>query len=79
MPIVSLVMKRPFGQTYKNHKKYYENDCLKNFLLRFISLLIAKFVKKIHILARIYFILLKKVLEQTWLSFNTKFGPQWKD
>ena len=29
--------------------KYYKNDCLPNFLLLFMSLLIAKFVTKSHI------------------------------
>ena len=45
----------------------------------FMSLLTAKFVKKSHIEARIYFIILKNVLKQTWNFFNTKFGPQWKN
>ena len=45
--------------------KYYENDCLKNFLLLFMSLLIVKFIKNSHILARIYFIFLKKTLKQS--------------
>ena len=29
--------------------EYYESDCLKNFLLHFMSLLTAKFVKNSHI------------------------------
>ena len=28
---------------------------------------------------RIYFVFLKHVLKQTWESFNSKFGPEWKD
>ena len=48
----------------KKVSKYYENDCLQIFLLLFMSLLTAKFVKK----ARIYFILLKKRLK-----INLKF------
>ena len=32
-----------------------------------------------HILAEIYFIFLRKVLDQTWKAFNTKIGPQWQD
>ena len=44
-----------------------------------MSLIIAKFVETIHIYARIYFTLLKNVLKQTWNSFNTKFGPRWKN
>ena len=43
--------------------KYYENDCLQNFLMLFMYLLIAKFAKKSHIYARIYFISLKNVLK----------------
>ena len=58
--------------------KYYENDCLQNFLLRFMSLLKANFVKNIHIWARIYFLLAKNLLQQNWNSFNTKFQPQSK-
>ena len=64
-----------------NHQKvskYYEHDCLRNFLSFFISLLTAVIVKNCHILAtavaaknrhvlaRIYFIFLKKsILNQT--------------
>ena len=45
-----------------------------------MSSLTALFVKNSHILARIYFVFLKKnVADQIWKSFNTKFGPQWKD
>ena len=44
-----------------------------------MSLLIAKFVKKSHIKARIYFIFLKNVLKETWNSFKMLFGPQRKD
>ena len=39
-------------------------NCLQNFLLLFMSLLTAKFVKNSHIWARIYFIFLKNVLKQ---------------
>ena len=35
--------------TYQKVSKYYENDCVQNFLLRFMSLLTAKFIKSIHI------------------------------
>ena len=31
-----------------------------------------------HILAGIYLVFLKYVLEQTWRSFKTEFGPQQK-
>ena len=56
--------------------KYYENDCLKNFILPFMSLLTVSVVKNSHIKARIYSILLKNVPKQTLESFNTKF---WHD
>ena len=42
-------------------------------------LLTTNFVKNGHILARISFIFLKSVLNQTWNAFNTKFLHQWKD
>ena len=45
---------------YQKVSSYYENDCLQNFLLLFMSLLIAPIVKNSHIWARIYFIFLKK-------------------
>ena len=60
-----------------NHQKVskcYEHDCLQTLFLLFMSLLTAFIVKNSHILAGIYFIFLKKVLEQTWKAFNTKFG-----
>ena len=44
-----------------------------------MSLLTAQIVKKSHISAGIYMIFLKNALHQTWMSFNTKFRPQWKD
>ena len=51
-----------------NHQRvsnYYEQDCLQNFLLFFMSLLTALIVKNSHILAVIYFTFLKYVLNQT--------------
>ena len=44
-----------------------------------MSLSAALIVKSSHILAGIYFIFLKKVLDQTWKAFNTNFGRQGKD
>ena len=44
--------------------KFYENYCLQNFLLDFMSLLTVKFVKSSHLYARIYFIFLKNVLSK---------------
>ena len=44
-----------------------------------MSLLTALIVENSHILSRIYFIVLKQILDQTWKAFNTKFELQWKD
>ena len=49
---------------------------LQNFLLLFIFLLTAPIVKNSYILAGIYFVFLKDVLDQTLKTFDTKFGPQ---
>ena len=48
-----------FGK-HQRVSKYYENDCLQNFLSHYMSLLTAKFVKGSRVWARIYFIFLKK-------------------
>ena len=45
-------------------------DCLQNFLLLFMFQLTAATVANIHILAGIYFIFLKIVLDQTWKAFT---------
>ena len=58
--MASLAVKRKFVKTYKKVSKYYENDCLQNLLLLFMSLLTAPIVKNSHIYTRIYFIFLKK-------------------
>ena len=58
---------------YQNNSKYYNHDCLQNFILLVMSLLTAPIVKSSHILAKIY------VLHQTWKFFNTKCGTQWND
>ena len=50
---------------YQKVSEYYVRDCLQNFLLLFMFLLKAKIVKSSHILAGIYFIFLKNVLDQT--------------
>ena len=44
-----------------------------------MSLLTASNIKDSHILAGFYFVTLKNALDQSWKSFNTTFGPQWKD
>ena len=59
--------------------KYYENDCLQNFLLLFMFSLKGKFLKSSHILGRIYFTFPKIFLKQTWSSFNTNIQSQQKD
>ena len=51
----------------------------KIFFCFFTFLLTAPIVKNSHILAGIYFVFLKDVLDQTLKTFDTKFGPQWKD
>ena len=57
--------------------KYYENDYLQRFLLLFMSLLMAKLVKKSCISTRTHFIFRRNVLKQTWNFFSTKFGSLW--
>ena len=42
-------------------------------------LLTPPIVKNSHILAGIYFLFLKNVLDKIQKSFDTKFGPQSKD
>ena len=64
---------------HQKASKYYETDCLQNFLLLCLFLLIAKLGKNIHIYAMFIRILLLNVLKQTWNFFNTKFQSQWKD
>ena len=59
--------------------KYYENGCLQDFILLFMSLLTAPIVQNSKIWAGIYFIFLTNVLKQTRMSFNTNFWSQWKD
>ena len=44
-----------------------------------MSLLTASIDRNSHNLLETYFIFLKDVLEQKWKTFNTKFGPKWKD
>ena len=57
--IVSLVVKGKFG--FKNLvAKYFENDYQQNLIVLFMSLLIAKFLKNIHIEENIYFAFLEK-------------------
>ena len=64
---------------HREVSKYYETDCLQNFILLFMLFLTTEFVKNDHIKDRIFFIFLKNVLKQTRHSFNTKFQTQWKD
>ena len=68
-----------FQENFIKHQKVskcYDKDYLKNFLLLFLSLLTASVVKNSHFLARIYFIFLRIVTDQTSNVFYTKFGPQ---
>ena len=45
---------------YQKIEKYYENDCLQNFLSLFMSLLRGLIFRNCDILAGIYFIFLKR-------------------
>ena len=71
MPYLLLTIALRFACGKKNlvkHQKvskYYDHDCLQNFLLIFMSLLTAPVVIKNHNLAENYFIFLKNALEQT--------------
>ena len=64
---------------YQKVSQCYVHNCLRNFLLVFTFLLTALIVKNSLILAEIYLIFLKTILDQTSKSLDTKFGPQWKD
>ena len=57
--------------------KYYKTDFLQNFLFFFMFLLTTKFVKNSHFWGIGFFIFLQNVLKETWISFYTKFAPQW--
>ena len=66
-------------ENYVNHQKFskfYNHDSLQNFLSLFMSLLTAPIVKNSHILAGVYFIFLKNILDQSSKSFNIKSWPQ---
>ena len=58
-------MKVKFAQPSKSLKKNYEHDCLQNSVLLFVSFLTALIVENSQILAKIFFISLKNVLDQT--------------
>ena len=70
IPCLWLIITLRFTCGEKKKVKYqkaskYVHDCLQNFLLRFMFLLTAPIVKNGHVLAGIYFIFLKYVLDQT--------------
>ena len=70
IPCLLLIITLRFTCGEKKMVKYqktskYVHDCLQNFLLRFMFLLTAPIVKNGHVLAGIYFIFLKYVLDQT--------------
>ena len=69
------MVKEKFGKTQKV-SKYYDQDCLKNLYLLFMSILTSQIFKNSHFLAKIYLSSYKNVLDQTSKTFNTKFGPQ---
>ena len=56
---------------YQKVLKYYVHDYLENSLLIFMFLLTAPIIKNSHILAGIYFIFLKNVLD---LDLSEKIG-----
>ena len=56
--------------------KYYDNVCFQNLILRFMSLLTAKFDKNSHTRAKISFIFLENVLKQTSNILNSQFKPR---
>ena len=66
-------------ENYVKHQKFskfYNHDSLQNFLSLFMSLLTTPIVKNSHILAGVYFIFLKNILDQSSKSFNIKSWPQ---
>ena len=75
---VSLVVKGKSAQPSKSLKILWTWLSAK-FFPAFYVLSTASVVKNSHILAGIYFIFLKNVLDQAWKVFNAKFGPQQKD
>ena len=88
---VPLLVKGKFGHSSKV-AKYYDHDCLRNFLFLFMS---VPFVKRSHILSEISYIFLKmrsrpnlKVIQcqsltsvkrpETYLLSKTRFSTVWK-
>ena len=63
----------------KKVSKYYDHDCVRNFVLLFMSLITALIVKNSHIAAVIYFIFLRKRRRLNLKIFNIKFRPHCKD
>ena len=62
---------------HQDLSKYYDHECLKNFLLLFMSLITALLLK-IHTISQNLLNLSKNALDQTWKSFYTSFGAHWK-
>ena len=73
-----LIITLRFAQPSKTLKILW-TYCLQNFIFLFMTLLTALIVESNHILAGIYFIFRKNVLDQTWMTSNVKFRLQWKD
>ena len=59
--------------------KYYDHDCLQNFILLFMSLSTVQIVTNIHVFVVVYFIFLKKHLRLNLKGLQYLIGPQWKD
>ena len=64
---------------HQKASKYCDQDCQKNFLLHFMSLLAAPIFKNSYVWLKFILSFSENILDQTSKAFNTKFGPQWKD
>ena len=58
---------------HQNFSKYFEHDCLQNFLLLLMSLLTALIVKNSHVLAGLYYIFLEKRPKPNLKGFQYQF------
>ena len=56
--------------------KYYDHDCLQNFILLFMSLSTVQIVTNTHVFVVVYFIFLKKHLRLNLKGLQYLIGPQ---
>ena len=61
---------------HQKASKYCDQDCQKNFLLHFMSLLAAPIFKNSYVWLKFILSFSENILDQTSKAFNTKFGPQ---